>query len=124
MIISGEGRLACHLARQHSRRQRQSDDHTDLAAHGFLEKQFSRALAEDVEDNLYRAHSWILDRFQRFFYLFDTDPVIPYLASLDQIVQHAKHLGHVIDFGGWAVELQEIQGIRLQVFEAALNKSS
>ena len=111
-----------HLARQHPRRQRQARQDADLAARGLGEEQLGRALAEDVVDDLHRLHAGELDGLQRLLDPLDADAVEAELARLHQIVEHAEDLGLVVDVGGRAVELQQVEGLDLQILQAALDE--
>src|SRR6185369_8413060 len=60
---------------------------------------------------------------ETFFDFLDADAVVTQLAILRKILQHFEYYRHVIDRGRRAMQLQQVQRVRLQIPKAALNKS-
>ena len=115
--------LAGHLAGQHPRRQRQPRQDADLLLARLGEEEVGRPLAEDVVDDLHRLHAGVLDRLERLLDPLDADAVEADLAGLDQVVAEAEHLGVVVEVGGRAVQLQQIDRLGPQVLQAAVDEA-
>ncbi len=67
--------------------------------------------------------SGILDRLDRLFDLFHADAVVLDLARLHQVIQHVEDFRVVVDLGGRAVQLHQVEGFHIQVSQAALDES-
>ena len=63
-------------------------------------------------------------RFDRFLHFFHGNAVILNLPGLHQVVQRAEGFRHVVDLGRRAVQLHQVQGLDVQIFQAALDKRS
>jgi hypothetical protein len=86
------------------------------------EEEVGRALAEDVVDQLHRLNAGELDGLQPLFHPLDAHPVKPDLAGLHHVVEQTEHLGLIEDVGRRTVQLQEVDGLDLQVLEAPFDE--
>ena len=121
MVVLGEAGLRAELAGQQPAGQRHAHDHRHAAPLGLAEEQFGRTQAEHVVDDLHAGHARELDGLERFLHAFDADPVARDLAALDQAIEALEDLRAVIGVGGRAMQLQQVQGVHLQVAQAAVD---
>ena len=123
MIVGRELRLARQLAGQHSAGQRHARQNADLLARRLREEQIRRTLPEAVEDDLHRLHVGILDRLERLLHALHADAVVANLAGLHQPVERAEDLGPVIDIGGRAMQLHQVEAIGGEIAQAVLDEA-
>ena len=79
--------------------------------------------AEHVEDDLDALDVRIGNRFERLVHPFHAHAIEAKLPLLHQVVEDAKDLGHVIDFGRWTVQLEEVNRLCLQIPQAPFDKA-
>lgn len=60
------------------------------------------------------------DRAQRLVHGLDADAVVAQLARPRQVVEDAEDLGQVVDLRVWAVELEQVYRLVLEVAQAEL----
>ena len=58
-------------------------------------------------------HAWEVHRLDGFFHLLDADAVVAQLAGLDEGIQAVEHLGQIERFGGRAMQLEQVDGVRV-----------
>ena len=74
-----------------------------------------------MKNNLHALHVWIFQRVKRFVDLLHTDAVVTNLPRLYKVIEHPENFGTRIEFCGRAVQLQQIEAVRLQISEAILD---
>jgi len=99
-----------------------ADDDADVLAPGLFEEQFGRALAEHVEDDLYRLDAGVLDGLQGLLDLLDADTVVGYLPFFLQPVERLEGLGLVVRVVGRAVEPDKFQRLLAEVLPRAVDE--
>ncbi len=115
VVVCCEACVSTELAGQQTRGERNADDHADVAQAGALEEELGRSLTEDVEDDLHRCDAWILDRLQRLLNLLDADPIRADEPFLHESVAGLEHRGCVVRLPRWAVQLNEIDRVDVEV---------
>ena len=124
MVVVGEGGIGLELAGEQAARQRHARDHGDLARLGDVEEQPGRALPEDVEDDLDADHARIFDRLQGLLDPLDADAVVADLARGLEPVERVERLRVIIKVGRRAVELDEVERLDLEVFQAPVDPAA
>ncbi|OIQ77658.1 hypothetical protein GALL_406440 [mine drainage metagenome] len=123
MVIGRKSTLRTHLAAEQPGRQGEPCQDAHAAFLGLLKQQLRRALAKQVVNDLHALHTREFNGFERLFDLLDADPIVAQLASLHHVIEHAKHFRHVENLRRRAVQLQQVDGLGVEVDQAALNKS-
>ena len=108
------------LAGQHAGGKRQPRQNPHPPPPGFAKKQLARTLAENVEDNLHGLHARKFNRLERVLHLFHAHAVVADFAGFGEIIQNVEHLRHVENLLGRAMQLQQVNTIRGQILEAAI----
>ena len=111
-----------HFSRQQTGRQGHAGENPYFAFLRLGKKEFRRALAEKVEDNLHRLNVRILNGFEGFLDFFHTDAIVPELSRFHQVVENSKHLRSIINFSGRAMQLQQVNRFRMQILEATIDE--
>ena len=89
---------------------------------GQFKEQVRGALAENVENDLHRLDVWKFDGLDGFLDFFNADAVMPEFSGRDEVVQNLKNFGHVINLGGRAMELEQIQSFGFEVAQTAFDE--
>ncbi len=109
------------LARKQTAGQGNARQDANLLELGLGEEELRRTLAKAVEDDLHALHVGVFHRLKRLFHALDADPVEADLARMHQVVEHAEDLGMVIGIGRWAMELHQVEDLRVQVAQVVLD---
>ncbi len=123
VIVGREDRVGPHLSGEHPAGEGYANDHTDIGLRGEIEEPICRSLPENVEDYLHRLNTRVLDRLHRFLYPLDADAVVADFPRNLQGVEFAEQLGSVVDVGRRAVQLQEVEGVRIEIRQTAIDES-
>ena len=123
MVLALEGARRSEFAGQHPGRKRQAGQNSDAAPLGFSEEQFAGPLAKNVEDNLHRLHARKFDGLEGLLHFLDAHSIMAQLAGVHQLVQNPEYLGQVENRGRWTVQLQQVNGVSLQIFQAAFDEA-
>src|SRR5215210_8104116 len=123
MVVLGELAVGPHLAGEETAGERHADEDTNVPLLGQGEELLGGLLAENIEDDLNGLHVRTVECQPRFLDGLDAHPVVLDLAGPHEPVQGVECLVSVIDLGRRAVELQQVEGIYAEVFEAPLDKS-
>src|SRR5690606_18637128 len=116
-----EAGIRAELAAEHAAGQRYARDHRHAAALGLGEEQLRRAQAEHVEDDLHAGDVRVFDRLEGFLDALDAHAVARDRAALDQPLQVFEQLRVVVGVGRRAMQLQQVEGLDLQVAAAAVD---
>src|SRR5215831_3007958 len=122
MIVGREFRFRIQFPGQHSGSEGHARQNSYLSSPRLSKKKFRRPLPKNIEDDLDRLHSVVLDRFQCFFDFLHTHAVVTKLALLDEIVQFAEQLRMVINLTRRTMQLQQVECVSFQITQAAINK--
>ena len=76
---------------------------------------------EHVEDDLQALDLGMAHRGERFLHGLDADAVVPELSRPHEVVEDAEHVRLAEQGGRRTVELQQIDGVHLEVLQAALD---
>ncbi len=106
VVVFGKLAVVRHFPRQQTGRQWHACENSHLAFLCLGKKQFGRALAENVEDDLDRLDVRILNGFERFLDFFDADTIVPKFSCFHQVVKNSKHFRVIINLGRRAMQLQ------------------
>src|SRR6266700_7467947 len=123
MLVGSEVGIRAEFAGQESTCQRDTSQNPNLTFTCDRKKVLLWLEPEQVEDELHTLNVRVADGFERLVHPLYTHPIIADFALLHQVIKDAKDLGHVVDFRRWSMQLQQIEGLHLQVAQAALNKS-
>ena len=89
----------------------------------LLKEELRGAKTEAVEDNLHRFHVGVFDGLEGFFHLLDTDPVVADFAGFDKTIQDAEDFGAIVDGGGRAVKLHQVETLDCEIAEAVFDET-
>ena len=121
VIVVGKLGIGPELAREQAAGQGNARQDAHLPELCLGEEELRRTLAKAVEDDLDALHVGEFDRLQCLFHALDADSVEADLARAHQVVEYAEDFGPVIGIGGWAVELDEVEGVSLQVAQVVFD---
>ena len=121
VIVVGKLGVRLELAREQAAGQRNARQDAHLPEFCLGKEELSRTLAKAVEDDLDALHVGEFDGLQCLFHALDADPVEADLACAHQVVEYAEDFGPVVGIRGRAVELNEIEGLSLQVAQIVFN---
>ena len=122
VVVGRKLRIRLQFSSEHSAGKRHSREDPDFLFFRARKEEFSRALAETVENNLDGLNVGELDRLERFFDLLHAHAVVADFAGLRELVERGEHVRPVVHLGRRAVQLHEIERIGLQVLQAAINE--
>src|ERR1700730_2998293 len=111
VIVRGKCGLASDFPGEQAAGEWKSNEDADVALLCEREKQVFGSLPKNIEDDLHRSNPGEFNCFQRFFHLFDAHTVVKNFACLLQLLEHGEYFWPVIDFGGWTVQLDQIESI-------------
>src|SRR2546421_9331116 len=123
MIVLSKLCIGSQSPCQQSTGQRHTCQDTDLPLRCSGKEFFRWLESKHVENDLDALKMRIGDCLERLIYAFHAHTVKTNLALLCQVVEDAKDLRHVINFGRRAVELEEVERLCFQVAQAPLDKA-
>src|ERR1041385_333312 len=121
VVVGGELRIRAQLAGEHTAGQRGTRQNAHAFFFGLGKKSVRRLLPEAIKNDLHRLHVGIFDGLERLFHLLHAHAVVADLPCLDQIVEHAKNFGAIVEFGRRTVQLHQIKRVGGEIFQAAVD---
>src|SRR6266567_1654337 len=99
VVVGRKLRVRLQFSGEHSAGKRHSRQDPDFLLFRARKEEFSRALAETVENNLDGLNVGELDRLECFLDFLDTHTVVANLSGLNQIVENSEYLRVIEEFG-------------------------
>lgn len=118
MIIGSESGIISKPAREQTTCQGDPRQNANLPLLCPRKEKISRPLPEAVKDDLYGLYVGILDGSECFCHFLDADAVVTNFAGLHEIIKNRENLRTVIKFGGWTMELKQVEGLDRQAPQA------
>ena len=116
-----EGGARRELAGEQAGGQRHAREDAHVTALRGREEMLQRPLSDDVEDDLDAGHAGILDGLEAFLDALDADAIGGDGAGCDELVEGSEDLGVVVDVGGWAMQLHQVQPLDPEVLATAVD---
>jgi len=123
VIVLWKLRLRGYLACKETACQRNTDYYSNFPLLCCGKEICGGLQSEHVEDDLHALEIRVFCGLERLGDLLDADPIVSHLAFTFQFIKRSENFRPIVDLGGRAVQLQQVNAVYTQVSEASIHKS-